>query len=172
MSVFGKSKSKAPSPFNKEQGICRDASGAVIPCEEGGLVRKKASPPNEGGGPEEADENQKILKGAGHIHKDDPEYAKKVKRWRESVGTLVAALVLPGGMGLKKLRDMDMTPEGVDHDPDTTIHDFSKVGKGMLLRERNQRARDAARRKGRGAYAVPRGQGFQSSISRNFFRPH
>lgn len=65
---LGKSKRKDPSPFNKEQGICRDASGAVIPCEEGGLVRKKASPPNEGGGPEEAAANQKMLKGAGHVH--------------------------------------------------------------------------------------------------------
>jgi len=64
---LGKSK-KAPSPFNKEQGICRDASGAVIPCEEGGLVRKKASPPNEGGGPEEAAENIDMLKGIGHQH--------------------------------------------------------------------------------------------------------
>jgi len=65
---LGKSKRKDPSPFNKEQGICRDASGAVIPCEEGGLVRKKASPLNKGGGPEEAAENIEMLKDIGHRH--------------------------------------------------------------------------------------------------------
>jgi hypothetical protein len=139
---LGKSKSKAPSPFNKEQGICRDASGAVIPCEEGGLVRKKASPPNEGGGPEETAENEDMFdspQGPGHIHTG------------QGAGESLVSALVPGMTLWNLLR---YGPGRADH-PSSFKHEgriidpSSPTAGKMKSRDQAQRDRDDDRRKKR-----------------------